>query len=188
MYFLDYKRKSIRKKHFDYRQSAYYFITICTDGREHLFGEIIDGEMILNDTGKIVEKCWLSIPRHFPFIKLGIFTIMPNHIHGIVTIDRWCPISPVGANNYSPFTRHGTSNSLGSAIRGFKIGVTRWCRQNNGLYHPFQRNFHDIVIRNKTQLEIIKQYIKNNPQIWYRDRNNLQNSTNPPQTPDCHLK
>jgi len=173
MYFLDYKRRSIRKKHFNYQQSAYYFVTICTAERQHLFGEIVDGIMILNDVGKIVEKYWLSIPQHFPFIKLDIFTIMPNHIHGIITIDRWFPISTVGANNYSPFTQYGTSNSLGSAIRGFKIGVTRWCRQNNGPYHPFQRNFHDIIIHNETQLTKIRQYIKINPKIWHRDRNNI---------------
>jgi REP element-mobilizing transposase RayT len=173
MYFHDYKRQSIRKKHFNYQQSSYYFITICTIDRQHLFGEIINKTMILNHIGQIAKKCWLEIPKHFPFIKLDIFTIMPNHIHGILIIDRWSPISTVGANNYSPFTKHGTSNSLGSAIRGFKIGVTKLCRQNNGPYHPFQRNFHDIIIQNKTQLQKISHYIKINPQIWNRDRNNI---------------
>ena len=54
----------------------------------HYFGEIINSEMHLNETGKLAEKYWLEIPVHFPFIELGNFQVMPNHIHGILIIDK----------------------------------------------------------------------------------------------------
>ncbi len=84
MFFHDYKRRSIRKKHFNYQQSAYYFITICTKNREHLFGNIVNGNMILNQYGQIIKNYWSEIPHHFKQIKLDEFIIMPNHIHGII--------------------------------------------------------------------------------------------------------
>ena len=77
-------RKSIRLKGYDYTQAGLYFITICCQNRECLFGNIINGEMILNDAGNIANECWLAIPNHFPNVVLHEFVIMPNHIHGII--------------------------------------------------------------------------------------------------------
>jgi REP element-mobilizing transposase RayT len=77
-------RRSIRLKGYDYSQAGLYFITICTQNRECLFGEIRSPEMILNDAGNIANECWLVIPNHFPNVVLHEFIVMPNHIHGIV--------------------------------------------------------------------------------------------------------
>ncbi len=66
--------------------TIHYFVTICTRNRECLFGDIIAGEMRLNDAGKMVNQCWIDIPIHFPDVKLDQFVIMPNHVHGILTI------------------------------------------------------------------------------------------------------
>lgn len=79
-------RKSIRLKGYDYSQAGLYFITICCQDRAHLFGEIENGEMILNEYGKIANQCWLEIPNHFPNAILHEHIIMPNHIHGIVEL------------------------------------------------------------------------------------------------------
>ena len=79
-----YYRHSFRLKNYDYSQPGLYFITICTQNRIELFGEIKNGKMILNDYGEIVEKHWQKIPKYYPDIRLLEYVIMPNHIHGIL--------------------------------------------------------------------------------------------------------
>jgi len=79
-------RHSIRLHGYDYSQSGAYFITLCVQGRECLFGEIVNGEMRLNDAGEFAKRCWIGISEHFPHVKLDEFVIMPNHVHGILII------------------------------------------------------------------------------------------------------
>lgn len=79
-------RCSLRLKHYDYSCTGYYFITICTQNREHLFGEIVDGVMGLNVAGEMVHTLWYAMKDDFPDIALHEFIIMPNHIHGIIEI------------------------------------------------------------------------------------------------------
>ena len=83
-----YRIPSARLQSWDYGSNGAYFITICTKHRQHLFGEIYNNEMQLNDSGQLAEKYWLEIPTHFPFIELGNFVVMPNHTHGILIIDK----------------------------------------------------------------------------------------------------
>jgi putative transposase len=80
-------RKSIRLQGYDYSQGGVYFVTIITYQRDCLFGEIVNEEMKLNDFGKIADECWSAIPQHFPFVELGAYVIMPNHVHGIIIIN-----------------------------------------------------------------------------------------------------
>ena len=61
-------------------------MTVVSHQRQNFFGEIIDGEIILNQVGEIVEQTWVDIPKHFPNVNVDIFVIMPNHIHGIINI------------------------------------------------------------------------------------------------------
>ena len=107
------------------------------------------------------------------------FIIMPNHIHGIIEINN------VGNNNYCSLPQNCSvqkiipwqtlwSRSLSSAIRGFKIGVVKYCNQNN-LCFAWQKSFHDRIIRNEIELNKIREYIINNPKMWERDRNNSEN-------------
>ncbi len=127
------QRKPNRLKNFDYSLSGWYFVTICTKNRECLFGEIIDGKMILNKYGKIVDKCFKEIPKHFENVLLDIYQIMPNHVHGIIIIK--CNNSIVGNKNFCSLQKDRIpwqtkwSKSLSSMIRGFKIGVTEQCRR-----------------------------------------------------------
>ena len=81
---INYRRKSLRLKHYDYAQEGHYFITIVVQNREHLFGEIVEGEMVLNEAGRMIHTLWYEIPHDFENIKLHSFVIMPNHIHGII--------------------------------------------------------------------------------------------------------
>jgi len=90
-------RRSIRLQHHDYSQAAAYFVTICVHARQCLFGEVVNGEMVLNDLGKIVEECWDDIAQHCDNVELDTFIIMPNHVHGIIVFT-----NTVGAGSPRP--------------------------------------------------------------------------------------
>lgn len=186
-------RRSIRLKGYDYTQPGAYFITICTYHRAHLFGAVVDGEMQLNALGEVARQCWLAIPDHFPHAALDEFVIMPNHVHGILWIvganndsptDRGGEKPLAGAKNFSPLPSpppspprvaprpHGTSKTIGSMIRGFKIGVTKWARQNTDIHTIWQRNYYERIIRSERALDAIRRYIVNNPLRWHLDRYN----------------
>jgi REP element-mobilizing transposase RayT len=79
-------RRSIRLKGYDYCQAGGYFVTMVTQGRDMLFGEIVNGEMILNDAGEMIVRWWLELPNKFPNVNVDIFVVMPNHFHGIIFI------------------------------------------------------------------------------------------------------
>ena len=81
-------RKSIRLKGYDYSQPGAYFITLCCEKREHFFGRIVNGNLLLNEFGKIVTAEWLKTPIIRPNISLGDFVVMPNHFHAVVFINR----------------------------------------------------------------------------------------------------
>ena len=93
------RRRSIRLQGYDYRQVGAYFVTICTHNRLFLFGQVMDGEMCLNDAGQIVEKCWSEIPGHFPHMALDAFVVMPNHVHGIIVLNNVGAQHGVGARH-----------------------------------------------------------------------------------------
>ena len=80
----NHRRRSIRLPNYDYSRPGAYFVTICVQGRACLFGDVVDGEMRLNDFGRVTYDCWNDIPKHFPHVQLDAFVIMPNHVHGIV--------------------------------------------------------------------------------------------------------
>ncbi len=83
-----YRISSTRLQNWNYSWNGKYFVTICTGNRHCYFGDIIDGEMNLSEIGKIADKYWAEIPEHFPFVLLDEYIIMPNHVHGIVVINK----------------------------------------------------------------------------------------------------
>lgn len=179
--------RKLRANWWDYSSNARYFITICTRVKKPFFGEIRDQKMNLNELGKWAEICWQDIPNHFPFVELGAFVVMPDHIHGIIIINK--PLS-IGTNVESQniATPHSLSDNnsninnkaknkfgpqsknLASIIRGFKIGVTK---KSKSLYPGFkwQTLYYDHIIRNDGDLERIVKYIQNNPLNWNKKRN-----------------
>ncbi|MCJ7458479.1 MAG: hypothetical protein MUP17_05770, partial [candidate division Zixibacteria bacterium] len=80
------QRRSIRLKEYDYSQAGAYFVTICALNREHLFGEIVDGKIRLNKTGKIIQSVWSELPQNYQGVNTDAFVVMPNHIHGIIVL------------------------------------------------------------------------------------------------------
>ena len=188
-------RRSIRRSGYDYSQFGGYFITICTQDRECLFGEIRDGLMALNDLGSIVHAEWDRSGEIRSELTLDHFIVMPNHIHGIVMITSvgstgGSPAlvtgnapSAVGATGGSPVvgtsTRsirpHGPSKrSLGAFVGGFKQAATIAInRARNSPGAPvWQRNYYEHVIRTEDELNRIRRYIADNPAAWPDDDDN----------------
>jgi putative transposase len=227
--------KTNRAWWWDYGQNGVYFITICTSNREQYFGEIKDNEMILSDIGNQAMNCWMKIQEHFPFVTLDAFVVMPNHIHGIIIINKTEKGIPDGwdaidrdaidrdamdrdamdrdamdrdamdrdamdrdamdrdaivetqyfaslqltnaKNHQNQQNRQKSKNKFGpqsqnlaSVIRGYKIGVSLYCKQNK-IPFGWQSRYHDHIIRNRTEYIKIQKYIQNNPENWKDDIN-----------------
>jgi putative transposase len=206
-------RQSIRLRNFDYTSSGAYFVTICSDQREDLFGSIGKNVMYLSGLGEVILETWNAIPAHFSSCEIDEFVVMPNHIHGILWLNVSAQSSPfpVGAQHaaplhvdaqfitaqrdttpthvdaqfdanhrtsktpitpqyqYIPEPRLVTANSLGAIIRSFKAAVTKQARANNPETKVWQRNYHEHIIRNDSDLERIRTYIHTNPHNWQHD-------------------
>jgi putative transposase len=156
-------RRSIRLKNYDYSTEGAYFITICIQHRQPLLGDIQNGEMQPNFAGQMVQQVWDELRSHYPGIDLDAFTLMPNHIHGVLLL--FAP--PNGS----------TTLILGDVIHRFKSLTTAKYRQ--GIYQqnwqPFisklwQRNYYEHIIRDDDSLECIRNYIAQNPKFWRCDR------------------
>ena len=83
-----YRIPSARWAAWDYSSNAAFFVTICVAHRLHDFGEIVGGVLHLTSLGQAAQDCWEEIPNHFPFVVLDAFVVMPNHVHGIVVIEK----------------------------------------------------------------------------------------------------
>jgi hypothetical protein len=81
-----YRILSARAQWWDYGWDGSYFITICTSERKHLFGKIIDDQMIFSGLGKIADECWQKITEHAANVELSVHVVMPNHMHGILNL------------------------------------------------------------------------------------------------------
>ena len=175
-----YRIPSARLKNWDYGRNGAYFITICTQNREHFFGDVCNTEMQLNEIGKLAEKFWLEIPNHFQFIELGNFVIMPNHTHGILIInknesdyeqrivgdDR--ATVPTIKNNGGK-NEKWKPNTIGSIINQYKRIVTINARKIHADF-AWQPRFYDHIIRDAKSFENIQNYIANNPLNWNKDK------------------
>ena len=178
-----YRIKSTRLPNWDYSWDGFYYATICTKYWIEWFGKINDENMFLSPFGAIVESCWRMIPEHFPFVTLDEYVIMPNHVHGVIRILKSQNDSAMvetqdfaSLHPAKPLNKFGPqSRNLASIIRGFKIGVTKWARNNGCADFQWQQRFYDHVVRDQNDLERIRHYIQTNPERWCRDRNNFAN-------------
>jgi putative transposase len=166
-------RKSPRLKDYDYAQPGSYFVTIRTFHGQPLFGEVRNAEMDLSGLGQIAEEDWNAIPTHYDNVALGVHQVMPNHIHGIITING--PRRDT-ATRVPPGRIFGKPipNSLSTIVGSFKSGVTRRIH-DAGLSaepHIWQSRFFDRIIRDDRSHFFVEQYIVLNPLIWEYDRRN----------------
>ena len=174
-------RRSIRLPAYDYAQAGAYFVTLVTHQRQRLFGEIVDGEMLVGSHGDTVKEEWLRSAEVRREIELDAFVLMPNHIHGIVVIRDQATV--VGAHGRAPLlpTPHRPPPSLGSFVAGFKPAVTKRINEIRGTagLPVWQRNYYDRVIRDEGELNRIRQYIIDNPARWAQDPENPINASRP---------
>ncbi|WP_124640580.1 MULTISPECIES: transposase [Amniculibacterium] len=193
-----YRIESFRLKNWDYRNPGAYFITICTKNREHYFGEIVDGEMQLNENGIIAHNFWADIPEHFAHVRLGEFVVMPNHVHGIILLvdsvkslqcndstgqyndsTNQCNDSTNQCNNPTESTNPNQfmsdispkPGSVSTIIRSYKSACTKQIHIDYPeLDFGWQSKFHDHIIRNHDEYIRIENYIINNPKNWKEDK------------------
>jgi len=181
-------RKTLRLPDYDYSQPGAYFITLVTQGRRCLFGEIRNGKMYLNKSGYMVQGWWLELQNKYPALSLSEYIIMPNHFHGIIEIAsnvwadlRVCPDDEIdkdkrsiGAHIGAPLPKNA---SLPDIVRWFKTmttnGYIKGVKQHG--WPPFdgklwQRNYYEHVIRNEQDYEAIIDYIEANPRNWELDK------------------
>ena len=181
------RRRSIRLKGYDYSQAGAYFVTICSWQRECLFGKIANGEMILNEYGEIIMKCWDTIPSHFLHVETDEFIVMPNHVHGIVFVNNGrgevsSPFSEVIAPNSKTKTapiQGGETPplrkiTLGQIVAYFKYQTAKRINQirNTSGQPVWQRNYYEHIIRDDRELQAIREYIRYNPLKWDEDEEN----------------
>ncbi len=188
-----YRIPSARASWWNYANPGAYFITICTDQRQHYFGEIHHQKMVLSPCGIIADVLWYEIRHHFPHVTLGAFVVMPNHVHGVLILapnddadraDR-APVETLHATSLPPNAPPNApppnekneqmaaispaAGSVSTIVRSYKSAVTRHAHR---LGHAFawQTRFHDHIIRNEEEYHRISRYILTNPQRWKEDK------------------
>lgn len=180
-------RKSTKAQWWDYAWDGSYFITVCTRDREHLLGYVREEKMKLSAAGMIADLCWREIIEHAKNIELGPHVVMPNHVHGILTLKgntepfRYVQPMELSVDNIPdydpdlfPMTvgrmrfRNPGRNSISTIIGGYKSAVTKHAR-NHGIHFGWQSRFHDHIIRDAEEYQRIAGYIRNNPRNWKSD-------------------
>jgi putative transposase len=173
-------RRSIRLKGYDYSQAGLYFITICCQDRACMYGEISNGQLKLNDAGKMVEKWYYELENKFPDVKCHAMIVMPNHFHCILE-----NVGAIGADTQVSPYRTGlppngdsdrdepTCSSLSHVVQWFKTMTTNEYIRGvkNSNWQPFrgklwQRNYYEHIIRNDQSYHRISKYIIDNPAKW----------------------
>lgn len=157
-------RQSIRLKGWDYSGPGCYFITICTQDSQHVFGSVVKGQMVLNEAGHLAHEMWLAVEKFHPEYQLDEFVVMPNHVHGVVHIARrggsLCP-PEAGPTGLADFVRRYKSTVDVAWRKTTAVSGTCPDSMRNGkLWH---RNYYEMIVRDDTALQNIRTYIRFNP-------------------------
>lgn len=179
---------TLRYKKWDYGASAHYFVTICTKNKLEYFGQVQGGQMNLSPMGQIAHETWLKIPEQFGFVTLGNVVVMPDHVHGIISIERGSGVINRAATGEGTcgaifaevdwglkdqggitgsFNPMG-NNTLGEIIRWFKGKTTFNIRRTipGAPHFTWQSRYHDKIIFTEQAYRAIWRYIEKNPQKW----------------------
>ena len=154
------KRKRIRLRDYDYSQGNYYFVTICTFEKEHLFGM----DENLTEYGKIAKGCLESVKEVFPFVQIDKYVIMPNHVHAIIVIEDFA-----SGESGKGAARMYACPTLGTIVGNYKSAVSRGVHAFDPGKRIWQARFYDHVIRNQKDYENTWRYIHENPAKWKTD-------------------
>jgi REP element-mobilizing transposase RayT len=158
-------RRSIRLDEYDYTRPGAYFVTLCTAGRERVLSRIVEQQVVLQDCGTIAAAVWRAIPDHFPHAALDEWVIMPDHMHGIIVIERRVT---AGAPREQGEARGTVPGSLPAIIQNFKSVSTR--RINTYFGTPgrrvWQEDYYERIVRDVANIDHIRRYIAANPARW----------------------
>lgn len=180
-------RRSIRLPQYDYSAPGAYFVTLVTQDRACLFGDIAGDRMELFGQGRIAEACWCAIPEHFPNVELGAYVVMPNHVHGILILHDRADVSSArrGTIYRAPtLPIHSPTNttegfqkpvvgSVPTIVRTYKAALARTIgRQFGDAQRVWQRNYYEHVIRDEADWNRIHLYIESNVLNWAGDEEN----------------
>ena len=197
------RHHSTRLRGYDYSQAGAYFVTICVQQHQCLFGDVVNAEMDLNELGTIANECWLAIPEHFPYVELDEYVVMPSHAHGIVVItddgagvqrrdvQLNVPTSNAPRDPSNPFSMMSPKHkTLSIIVRTYKAAVTTRCREMDCYDFVWQANYYDHIIRNEREWNAIAKYIYENPANWNADMDNPVNfkKQSPPKTVDDYWR
>ncbi len=163
-------RRIIRLQGYDYSQPGAYFVTICVQNRECLFGDVRRGKMVLNELGEIVAESWQWLERQYEHVEMDEWVVMPNHLHGIMVI-KDCR----GGSRTAPTgSDQPKRKPLGRLIGAFKTVSTKRVNeiQNTPGAKLWQRNYYEHIIRSEEDLKRIRTYLAQNPAKWEFDREN----------------
>jgi len=166
------RRRSIRLAGYDYSRTGAYFVTVCTQNRACLFGDIAGGEMRLNVAGEIVRDEWLRTGSIRSNVVLDAFVVMPNHFHAVIFLTE---CRRRGDRRVAPTAAGPVPQSIGAIMAGSKSAAAKRInamRNTPGL-PVWQRNYYEHVIRNDSSLNRIREYIMANPVRWDDDEENL---------------
>ena len=169
------ERKRNRLLGYDYSQDNLYFVTSCVQDRICCFGEIQDGKMTLNQYGQIAQEQWEWLGNQYSYLILHAFVVMPDHIHGIIEINRDIAGSGRGIIDIAGSGRDLTLQypskikSLSELMGAYKTTTSKQIHLNGLKSFAWQRSFHDHIIRNEQAFEKISNYIENNPLKWKDD-------------------
>jgi putative transposase len=175
-----YRIKSIRLPGWNYALPGVYFITICTNPKIRWFGNIRNGTMKLNNVGNYILNEWIYTSKIRKNVLLDAFIVMPDHIHGIISIiDHNMSSTQMYVNvetHSNASLQRGSilyknkfgpqKNNLSSIIRGFKSKTTKHIRLNFDSEFGWQSRFYEHIIKNKSELIAARKYIQNNPKNW----------------------
>jgi REP element-mobilizing transposase RayT len=163
-------RRSMRLQGYDYTLAGAYFVTIVAWRRELFFGDIVNGEMLLNDVGKIAADKWQWLETQYEYVELGAWIVMPNHFHGILIIHEHSR----GGSRSAPTTTPIKRKPLGGLIGAFKMVSTKHINllRNTEGQVVWQRNHYEHIIRNDDDHDRIHRYIESNPLNWMDDDEN----------------
>jgi REP element-mobilizing transposase RayT len=150
---------------YNYCDPGWYYITICTDRHVWQFGNIVNGQVDLNEAGSIVQAVWESLPQRFPGIALDEYVIMPNHVHAILVLPEKYPFESYADK------KDWRRPSVSTILRTFKGAATHRIRHTTSkTTFQWQPNYYDHIVRNDPDIDRIRLYIINNPAQWLEDQ------------------
>jgi len=171
-------RHSIRLPEYDYSQEGWYYVTLCVLGNKCLFGKFTDGQIQLYQYGRIVDDCWKWLAQQYDYVRLDEYVVMPNHLHGIIVINRGDTLRKRihcrGGSRTAPTGNVSRYKPLSRLVGAFKTVSTKQVNiiRNIPGRKLWQRNYYEHIIRNEEELSHIRQYITENPVNWRTDEEN----------------